>query len=360
MAYRDRPLDNPINWSFRIGRLFGIHLRVHVIFVLCAVVLIWRAIPPEGSGTAWSFGRVLVYALGGYAILFFIVLLHEFGHCFGCRHTGGEADEILMWPLGGLASVSPPPQPRAHLITAVAGPLVNLLICVVCSLLLILWMGSWGAVPWNPFHPFTPVKPALSTTTGQYWLLTVYGLSYLLLMFNLLPVFPLDGGRILQAWLWPRKGFGRSMEIATATGMVGAIGIFVVGVFLEDRWLLFGIAAFGYYTCWRARRMIREQSEYAAADVGIDFGQGYSFFDHNGEEERRPGFFERRRRRRAEQRAERARRRQEQHQKAVEEVLRKVSVAGMDSLSHHERHILQEETKRQRKLNAGSRNASHS
>ena len=360
MAFRDKPLDNPINWSFRVGRLFRINLRVHVIFVLCVAVLIWRAIPPEDSGTTWSFGRVLVNVLGGYAILFLIVLLHEFGHCFGCRHTGGEADEILMWPLGGLASVSPPPQPRAHLITAVAGPLVNLLICVICSVLLILWMGSLGAVPWNPFHPFTPVTPALLTTTGQYWLLTVYGLSYLLLMFNLLPVFPLDGGRILQAWLWPRKGFGRSMEIATGTGMVGAIGIFVVGVFLEDRWLLFGIAAFGYYTCWQARRMIREQSEYAAAGVGMDFSQGYSFFDPSGEEERPPGFFERRRHRRAQRQAQRARRRREQHQKAVEEVLRKVSITGVDSLTLRERHILEEETKRQRNLNAGSRNASNS
>ncbi len=85
-------MDNPINWSFRVGRLFGIDIRVHVAFVICAVILVWMEIPDKDSGIPWSLLDVLVHSLGTYAILFAIVLVHEFGHCFGARYTGGEAE----------------------------------------------------------------------------------------------------------------------------------------------------------------------------------------------------------------------------------------------------------------------------
>ncbi len=80
MFSTDRPLDNPINWSFRAGRLFGIDIRIHIVFVICAVVLVWMEIP-KGEGVASRpLGSVLVDALGTYALLFLVVLLHEFGH----------------------------------------------------------------------------------------------------------------------------------------------------------------------------------------------------------------------------------------------------------------------------------------
>ena len=117
MIPTQRPLDNPINWSFRAGRLWGIDVRVHVTFVICAIVLLWMELPKPGSGEAVSLRRAVVDAFGTYGMLFAVVLLHEFGHCFGARHVGGDADEILLWPLGGLASVNPPPPsagPRGH------------------------------------------------------------------------------------------------------------------------------------------------------------------------------------------------------------------------------------------------------
>ena len=197
----EKPLDNPINWSFRVGRLFGIQIRVHVVFVICAVVLIWMQIPKDDAIAPPPFSMILIDALGLYAILFAVVLVHELGHCFGARYTGGEADEILLWPLGGLAYTSPPHNAAAHMITTIAGPTVNVIICMVCTIVLVLWTGSLGGVPWNPLHPMWPVDVSIYPTTGQMWVMRLFGVSYLLLLFNLLPIFPFDGGRIVRGRL---------------------------------------------------------------------------------------------------------------------------------------------------------------
>lgn len=349
MSYSDRPLDNPINWSFRIGRLFDIEIRLHVLFVACAIVLVAMQRAGDKEIGDIPFTTSLVHALGAYAILFAIVLLHEFGHCFGARHTGGEADEILIWPLGGLASTNPPNTPAAHMLTTVAGPLVNVIICAICSVILTIWMGSLGGVPWNPLHPFWPVDGSLPVSTAQFWLMVVFGLSYLLLLFNLLPIFPFDGGRILQTYLWPRKGYVRSMEIATWTGMIGAIVIGLFGLLVDKSNLMLMVAVFGYITCMQQRRIIRDQAAYGMSEFGFDSG----FENFHEPAERRPGRFERWRMKRAERKAERERQERAAHEAAVEEILKKVSQEGLRSLTAHERRILEEETKRKRLLSSG-------
>ncbi len=345
----EKPLDNPLNWSFRVGRLFAIDVRVHIVFIICAIVLVWMELPSKESGLPVSWGQVLIHALGTYAILFFVVLVHEFGHCFGARYTGGEADEILLWPLGGLAYVNPPHNPTAHMITTVAGPMVNVILCMICTLVLVLWTGSLGAVPWNPLHPTTPIDPAIFPTTGQWWVMQFFGISYFLLLINLLPIFPFDGGRVVQAWLWPRKGYKASMMIATTTGMVGALLVGLVALFMEESWLLLMIAVFGYITCYQSRRTLRHEAEFGAGEFGYDFSQGYTSL--NGDEakaERRPGFFERRRARKEAVRAARETQAREEHERAVEQILQKISQTGMASLTARERRILEDETERQR------------
>ncbi len=348
-----KPLNNPINWSFRVGRLFGIDIRVHIAFVLCVVVLVSMELPKADSGVDWSLLRVLIDGLGTYAILFLIVLLHEFGHCFGARSTGGEADEILLWPLGGLAMVNPPHNASAHMVTTVAGPAVNVLICAICAPILALWMGSLGAVPWNPLHPFEPVSEAMamSVTEGQSWLLRVYGISYFILLINLVPVFPFDGGRVVQAWLWPRKGYAESMMIATSTGMIGAIAIGLFALILkEERWLLLMIAVFGYMTCWQTRNAIREQGALGGGGFGTGFGGDYGDGLAGDNTERKPGFLQRRREQREAKKALRERARIEAEEQAVEEVLGKVSDLGMASLTSAEKKVLERATQRQRSV----------
>src|SRR5258708_6359545 len=108
-------MRDPLTWSLPIGRLFGIVIKVHLLFPFVALALILRA-AAKGEPGDW------IIATGIEAMLFVSVLLHEFGHCFGARFVDGDAHEILMWPLGGLAYVEVPHTWRANLFTAIAGP----------------------------------------------------------------------------------------------------------------------------------------------------------------------------------------------------------------------------------------------
>ncbi|MCP4593653.1 MAG: hypothetical protein GY842_23190 [bacterium] len=329
-----------MNWSFGIGRLFRIDLRVHVLFVLGAVVVLARSLSAEGGG--------LSDATIQLALLFLIVLIHEFGHCFGCRSTGGEANEILMWPLGGLAYVVPPHKWRAHLVTTLAGPAVNVGFCLLTAAVLVLWTSSLASVPWNPLHPFRPLAFegfSPSAWSAQSWLVTFFGLNYMILLFNLLPVYPLDGGRALQNLLWPRMGFSRSTKLASGIGMVGAVVFGLVGLLMEE-YLLLGIAIFGYMTCWQQRQQLKMMGEMETGPFGYDFSQGYTSLDGSDESTRSPGYLERRRAKKEASQREAKRRELEQRSDRLDQLLTKVREDGLGSLTSKERRFLQEETAR--------------
>lgn len=354
MTYRtDRPLDNPINWSFRVGRVFGITVKVHIAFIIAALVMISMELPRDAVSAPISAARIVLYGLGTYVLLFAVVLFHEFGHCAGARYSGGDADEILIWPLGGLAFTQPANNPTSHMITTLAGPSVNVVLCAITSFALVLWTGQLGAVPWNPFHPFLPIDPLTIQTVGQEWLVRAFGVSYLLLLFNMLPVFPFDGGRVLQAYLWPRRGYRESMLIATGVGMVGAIVVGVVGLFTHQSWLLLMVAVFGYFECWNTRRALREQAEYDGGEFGYDFSRGYdSLEESHPRRARKPGWIERWKAKRAAEKARLEREKEEAHERAVEEILLKISSSGLHSLTSAERRVLEEETRRRRERDA--------
>ena len=336
MNGRSRALDNPMNWSFRIGRLFRIALRVHVLFVLGAIVVLAQSLGENGIGL--SYGAIQL------ALLFLIVLVHEFGHCFGCRSTGGEANEILMWPLGGLAYVAPPHNWRAHLVTTLAGPAVNVVFCLLTAAVLIVWTGSFAAVPWNPLNPYGAL--GLGAGAVQFWLTTFFYLNFIILLFNLMPVYPLDGGRALQNLLWPRKGYGRATSIASGIGMVGAIVIGLVGL-LSEQYLLLFIAVFGYMTCWQQRQQLRMMGEMESGVFGHDFSQGYTSLEQTNEPSpKEPGFFERRRMKKEARQRERQQREAEERDACLDRTLAKVRERGLASLTAAERRFLEQETKR--------------
>jgi Zn-dependent protease len=177
-----------------------------------------------------------LWAAAEYLALFAIVLTHEFGHALACRQVGGRANLILLWPFGGVAYVSPPQRPGATLWSIAAGPLVNVaLVPVLTGLIYLSRALGWPhALP--DAHAFL----------HMIWLINI-----VLLIFNMLPVYPLDGGQILRSLLWFPLGRARSLMIASIVGFVGLAGLLLFAVLQQSLWL--GILALVIVlpNCWR-------------------------------------------------------------------------------------------------------------
>jgi hypothetical protein len=231
-----------------------------------------------------------------------------------------------MWPLGGLAYCRPQNRWRAHLVTAAGGPAVNVVLLVVLSPVLWALTGRWwGVAVANPILLSLPAEVA-----GSWLLMALFftnAVSLVLLLFNLLPVFPLDGGRILQALLWRRMGYAGSMRIAVRAGYIGAIALGIAGFVLPSV-MLVCIALFGGITCW----ITHKQLQFTQETMGFEPDE--------------PTAAERRTERRAERRAERAAQREEQERNAVDAILRKIARSGIESLSAAEKRRLRQATRR--------------
>jgi Zn-dependent protease len=173
-----------------------------------------------------------------YLALFLIVTLHEFGHALACRQVGGTANQIVLWPLGGVAYVDPPPRPGATLWSIAAGPLVNV---ALLPFLYGVFLQS-KSLGWAHTMPdlYKLVVAVLSIDIG-------------LLIFNILPIYPLDGGQILRSLLWFVLGRARSLMVATILGFVGIVGFIGLAFWAHDIWLG-AIAVFMLMNCWGGLR----------------------------------------------------------------------------------------------------------
>jgi Zn-dependent protease len=169
-----------------------------------------------------------------YLTLFAIVFVHELGHALACRSVGGRADRIMLWPLGGIAYVQPPARPGALLWSIAAGPLVNLVLALVSA----------------PFVFFVAraLPPDASHFAEAFLVINV-----LLLGFNLLPVYPLDGGQIVQALLWFIVGRARSLKIVSVFGIIGAGALLVLAAATRS----IGLAVLAAYAGVRAMTGLR-------------------------------------------------------------------------------------------------------
>ena len=131
-------MRDPMSWSIPVFRAFGIQVKVHLLFFIFTLGMFLRQVGAKDNPIWWV--DVFLFTV---VALFGIILLHEFGHCFGARYVDGDAKEVLIWPLGGLAYVDVPHNPRANFITTAAGPGVNVVICLVC----VIGMAGAGYLP---------------------------------------------------------------------------------------------------------------------------------------------------------------------------------------------------------------------
>jgi Zn-dependent protease len=166
--------------------------------------------------------------------LFLIVIMHEFGHQLACRQVGGTTHDIVLWPLGGVAYVNPPQRPGAQLWSIAAGPLVNvILIPILAAMVSVSAHSGWPETHPDAYNLFN----------------SIYIINFVLLVFNLLPVYPLDGGQILRSLLWFLFGRANSLMVASIIGFIGVIGLIGFALYAQSIWI--GILAFfALINCW--------------------------------------------------------------------------------------------------------------
>lgn len=217
-----------MKWSWRIGRVAGIALYVHATFLL---LVAWVALQQYRRGAAAVIGALLYIVT-----LFGIVVLHELGHALTARRYGIRTRDIILLPIGGVARLERMPRvPRQELIVALAGPAVNVVLAILLYGALAL---SGGARP----EELYAVGEVLSV---RGFLAQLVAVNVFLALFNLLPAFPMDGGRVLRAVLAMRmRSYARATDIAARIGRVLALGLGLLGMFKLDNPMLVLIALF--------------------------------------------------------------------------------------------------------------------
>jgi|SRR5215217_3576316 len=198
-----------MRWSYTIGRIAGTAIKVHVTFLL--LVGWWALMGYEAAGPSGAVSAAL-----SLLALFACVLLHEFGHILMAGRFGVHTPDVVLLPIGGVARLERiPDEPRQELLIALAGPAVTLVIIVLLSIAVGISGGPVRLLELSPDAPFLAFLLAVN----------VY-----LLLFNLIPAFPMDGGRVLRAILASRLGLLRGTRIAASLGQMLAVAGGLYGI----------------------------------------------------------------------------------------------------------------------------------
>ncbi len=239
-----------MKWSWKIGHLAGIAVYLHATFL---ILLAYVGIDNYLRGGGWG---GLLYILVLLTALFAIIVLHELGHALAARRYGINTRDITLLPIGGVARLERMPEdPKQELVVALAGPAVNVVLVFVCGLGMVLLVGlsAFGTSFDQGLRQFTSTfsgRPRLTSLDdvpvlgaaffGQLMLVNVS-----LVLFNLLPAFPMDGGRVLRALLAMRMDYVKATNVAAAVGQGMAFLFGFWGLFSQNPFIVF-IALFVY------------------------------------------------------------------------------------------------------------------
>src|SRR6185437_7272461 len=200
--------------SLFLGRIFGIKLYIHFTFLLLFLYIGYYGYEASHSLKQIQYDFLLII------VAFIFVIMHEFGHALAARRVGIQTRQILILPIGGMAQLDNMPEnPKDELFVTFCGPDVNLASIV---LMLPIFLVN---------HSFADILPALALNND--WIATIIGINLILFVFNLIPAFPMDGGRIFRALLAFRLNYLKATLIAARTGQAIAIGVFIYFISLE-------------------------------------------------------------------------------------------------------------------------------
>jgi Zn-dependent protease len=217
--------------SLKLGKLFGIPVYVHPTFFLLPL---WILVSGWGEGLAvQAFSQLLLVALFG------CVVLHEFGHALAARYFGIRTRDVTLYPIGGVARLEGMGErPTQELVIALAGPAVNVVIAALLTPLVILFVAGGSFADGEFLVPLDGGAALLGSFVSNLWVLNIG-----LVLFNMIPAFPMDGGRVLRAALAAGLGQLRATEIATKVGLVAAGFLGIAGLYFH-RPTLFLVAGF--------------------------------------------------------------------------------------------------------------------
>ncbi|HUT30007.1 MAG TPA: site-2 protease family protein [Sedimentisphaerales bacterium] len=213
-----------MGWSLKVGKIFGINFRIHVTFFLLLFFIFISVLPQHG------FERALLATLFICAV-FVCVLIHEIGHSLIARRFGKEAKSITLLPIGGVATMEEMPEkPAQEIAMSIIGPFINLIIAAI----LYLFVGRWSGIG----------APNLTPDSARAFFAGLIGVNIMLAIFNLIPAFPMDGGRVLRGLLAIKLDFVHATTAAVAIGQAIAMFFIFFGIFFN--WWLAIIGLFLY------------------------------------------------------------------------------------------------------------------
>lgn len=322
--------DNPWIFGFPIATLWGTRIRLNPLYL---GLWLWMV-----SRLGWAVGSL------GFAALTLLILLHEFSHVFAARWTGGDAEDVVLWPFGGLALCRRAPTFQSEFFVPAAGPLFHL----VAGLILVPTFWS-SAQFWDAVHP---IYFPIFDLQQQGWLsvtgLLLFALNMKLLYLNLLPMLPLDGSSMWQAIANQRW---EPVNAKTATLIASAITHLVLLIVSLNINPVVGISVLvlSYSLMpitileWFRLQISQQMGEFGDSDA----------FDLSGDDEaprrvRQPGLLERWKLERERKRAEREEQERIETETRLDALLEKINQSGIDSLSDAEKKFLKKASARYR------------
>lgn len=323
---------NAFAWAIPFGTWFGIQVRVNLWFFIVGLCLCLRL-------------KDVPLAAAFTVTLFFSVLFHEFGHVIAARMTGGGGDEIHITPFGGLAMCHPARTFASRFLTAAGGLIFNVTICAITWWTVV--KSEYSMRWWDPFALPGIKFAGQSVQELLPGILTlIFKANWMLLLVNLLPVHPLDGGRMTQTVLHSKLEAPIARLIYIRLGALVGCLMLVAGFALESTWVM------GIGTVVLLLNMYEEFRQHVAEPeaesfMGYDFSEGYTSLERSQGEpetdaEAQPGLVERWRQQRDEDRRRRAEEEEREMERTLDALLEKLHQHGESSLSAAEKRQLQQ------------------
>jgi Zn-dependent protease len=345
------PASAPASWSLRLGRWRGVELRVHIHLPLLALVVMFLASTEAFHLRFPQLMSPVGDALTGLLVLLGSVVIHELVRAAIADRVGGRTNLIVLGPTGGWAQPQLPPDPPAHLVTALCGPLTYLALVVAggCALAV---AGEHDLI--NLLHPFAPQFTGTTSTLRLAAELTVW-INGCLLLVNLLPIYPCDGAELLRSILWPLVGRSSAAAAATHVAYVGAAMTAVLAVVVYRQQLTpdlpawFPLAVISVLLLYGGNRAARQRQH----DDGLAIDELESDDEQwlGGEwvEEERAAVLVEQLQERQQETLDRKRREREDREDArVDDILARLQDVGFDQLSEEEQAVLKRASRRYR------------